>query len=327
MGNSAGLAPAGPCGPVGMTGEQGDQGPPGVPGGMSATGAPGPQGPPGVVMGAIGATGLQGPPGPPGDVGEEGVPGTMTGPPGPAGLPGFPGSVGVTGHAGPPGQPGPVGTTGVIGGTGSRGLTGPTGATGDEGSQGQQGPPGVTGVTGPDGATGAPGQFGRITAPNGGCSVLNTSDLASLTIQPAQQIPFGDPATTFAYGGGQWTTANSEAIPAATSDKAGIPVTFVAAQTGSYLVTVSINLMTLSSADDVSWSVFVNGSIPRTGGDAGFTFGLGNNLGTEQNVTMGTCILSLNQGDQVSIVNNGDVAFQVPGGMDLAGSFAIFQNT
>lgn len=111
------------------------------------TGPTGPTGPRG-IRGPMGKVGPTGPAGPTGAAGA-----AITGYTGPAGPAGDTGAAGSTGPTGPTGFTGPTGTiTGSTGPTGV-GATGPTGITGSTGPTG----PSSLGPTGPIGPTGGPG--------------------------------------------------------------------------------------------------------------------------------------------------------------------------
>jgi hypothetical protein len=166
------------------------------------------------------------------------------------------------------GPTGPTGATGAQGPTGPQGATGPccTGATGPQGPTGPQGATGLQGPTGPQGATGTTGTGG----------ILGYGYIYTLT-QPAT-VAIGA-AIIFDSNGPLFGVTHALSTP-------NITVT----AGGTYAITFSV-----SGTEPNQFAIFINGVVaPST------VYGSG--AGTQQNT--GFAILTLNPGDQITIVNN-----------------------
>ncbi|QIL83073.1 collagen-like protein [Diaphorobacter sp. HDW4A] len=204
-------AGAGPDGLTPLTGAGGGTGATGPTGPTGATGATGVTGDSGT-----GTTGAIGPTGPTGATGVSGTGTTgangATGATGPTGATGATGATGSTGNNGLDGAVGPQGPIGTPGLNGTAGVTGPIGATGTDGATG---PTGATGATGPTGATGT--AFTEVFA-----SATNTAGSVIGVLIGGTKIPL--PSQNL-----------SGITSSATTD-------FTVPQTGSYLITYSINV-------------------------------------------------------------------------------------
>ncbi len=207
------------------------------------------------------------------------VPGAdgIQGIPGPPGVQGERGSDGATG---PQGEPGVAGSTGPAGPAGARGPEGPQGPTGATGAQGAQGLQGVPGPPGPQGQAGANGADAVVeyaylatrstgSVPNGGALVFDGI--------------FEDPCT----GAPVNTRVQS---PGFVLDGGTVRVV----EGGFYAVWFSVSATTANHFGVARNGLPIPGATYASGG------------GTAQ--TTGMTILSLEDGDTMSIVNVGQVA-------------------
>ncbi len=213
--------------------------------------------------GAVGPAGATGATGVAGATGANGV----TGAAGPVGATGATAAAGVTGAPGVTGATGSAGPAGATGATGAQGVTGATGLTGALGVTGATGVMGLTGATGTAGATGATGVTGPV-GPGGTTYGYFYNTLPQL-------VPISAPISLSTIG----TQSNIVMLPSA----------IVVLTAGLYEVAFSV-----STVEPSQFTLFVNG-IPAPG----TTFGSG--AGTQQN--SGRALLSLNAGDQLTLVN------------------------
>jgi len=254
-------------GAQGATGPQGSSGPQGATGTQGATGAQGTTGPQGLT-GAQGATGTQGSTG---ATGSQGATGTQ----GATGSQGSTGSQGATGAQGFQGI-GVQGTTGPQGATGAQGPQGSQGSQGSQGNQGNQGVPGLiydqtTSTSSNSIGTGAKtfavantGSYysgqrvrvfassaanwieGPITSYTSNTSITVTADLSagtgtftSWTFRPAGNIAQNN-------SGNSATTINTTASPGTV-----LPLSIIAQNFTSYLVTVSMQQTTAATNSNI----------------------------------------------------------------------------
>jgi hypothetical protein len=132
-----------------------------------------------------------------------------------------------------------------------RGHTGPTGPTGPTGSAGNTGPTGATGLTGPTGPTGAVGQMGAtgpigLTGPTGPSVSFSSNYLLSFT--EGSQTLFELPQfINFTTDGPKNGNIVHE-----------LGIFFIVPNTGTYLVTWSIQAENDSVGDTINVDLFVD---------------------------------------------------------------------
>ncbi|MBR7159616.1 MAG: hypothetical protein IKD20_01135 [Clostridia bacterium] len=212
---------------------------------------------------------LRGPRGPVGPQGPMGPMGAM-GPQGPIGPTGATGATGPVGPVGPTGATGATGPVGPVGPTGATGATGPVGPIGPIGPQGPQGETGATGATGPVGPQGPAGTNDAIYA---GVYAGTTATDTVLPIALVQET--ADSTMSI--------TDNSISIT----------------ESGVYLVSYSLSGTPDAGGSDLSVSLYNNAvAVPNETISVDTT--------TEEASVSRTILLSLTEGDLLSIYNTSD---------------------
>ena len=186
---------------------------------------------------------------------------------GPRGPVGPQGPIGPMGAMGPQG---PIGPTGATGATGPIGPVGPTGATGATGPVGPIGPTGATGATGPVGPQGPAGTNDAIYAG------VYAGTSATDTVLPIALVQETADSTMS-------ITDNSISIT----------------ESGVYLVSYSLSGTPDTGGSDLSVSLYNNAvAVPNETISVDTT--------TEEASVSRTILLSLTEGDLLSIYNTSD---------------------
>lgn len=253
-----------------------------------------------VCTGPTGPTGPRGIRGPEGKIGPTGAPGptgaagaAITGYTGPAGPAGGTGGAGSTGPTGPTGFTGPTGTiTGPIGPTGI-GATGPTGITGPTGPTGPSG----LGPTGPTGTTG----------PSGNDYVQTYGHYYQVEVNDSGPITFPSDPFILTEGVSNNLTYHN-ATGAVEIETAGV-----------YHLTYQMIPKNINAAQSQSVNyaigIIVNGLIPVTFPYTVYKSRRLQALGENMLVPVrGQCILNLNSGDLVQLINFSGVAVDASDG-------------
>ena len=192
------------------------------------------------------------------------------GPVGPQGPIGPMGAMGPQGPIGPTGATGATGPVGPVGPTGATGATDPVGPIGPIGPQGPQGETGATGATGPVGPQGPAGTNDAIYA--GVYAGTTTTD----TVLPIALVQETADSTMS-------ITDNSISIT----------------ESGVYLVSYSLSGTPDAGGSDLSVSLYNNAvAVPNETISVDTT--------TEEASVSRTILLSLTEGDLLSIYNTSD---------------------
>ncbi len=209
----------------------------------------------------------------------------------------------------PPGPPGPAGPAGPVGATGIQGATGPAGtgagATGPAGPTGPEGPTGF-GATGPQGfmgATGATGETGA-TGATGGASAAEINTFGSFFTQYDTSSP----------------TEFSQVLPGFS-----VPLNLTQINVGGFIPVLlnngsppanrgeTIRAWEIASGSEGIYHIVWGVSASNTGTE--LALAINNNpiqsteidSGAGDQTTTYASILSLNVGDQISIINVGNI--------------------